>query len=224
MNREIFDAVNNAIKSTQKYDLVMGSLSKVPGRGYFTEDWLPGTVALDKESARRWRAIRYNMALQAIEVRDSSADRGVRVLPINEVASFTLGPANRPSSRLFQAHNYINSYTSGDRSFFEALTPGGEVQLFILHRIVKKPAARATSATQMLATEQLYMRETSLYLLRPGQKTLSEFMPNRKSVLKLFASRTQEMQEFISSKGLRYESLQDVLTMTQHYNKLVASA
>ncbi|WP_426059436.1 hypothetical protein [Hymenobacter sp. B1770] len=219
MNKELFDNIASVIRNSPKYNGIMGSLKNVPGRGYFTPDWLPGTMVWKNGVARKTSGLRFNLALQTIEVRDSSADNGIKVLPASELTRFSLGPEAQPNSHFFEVHTYQNSSESGTRSIFEALNTGGEVRFFLMHMIgvVGPPPTKSTAELQKKPT---YVKETHLYVLRAGQSKLSEFQLGRKSTLKLFGDRSKEMEAYASSKNLSYENVPDLVWLADYYNKL----
>lgn len=215
LGKDILDAANRSLRDSHEYTRIMGSLKNVPGGGFYTPDWLPGTVVLANGRQRAYKALRYNLVLRALEVRDSA------LLPTADVASFRLAVL-RAGYRAFETHYYQNSQESGARDFFEVLNPSGALRFFVLHQIGRSvvPAAKNTSELNFTA----YSKETHFFVLRPGQQKLSEFVPNRKRVLKLFGDRAPEMENYAESNHLAFDSPQDVVNLTDHYNRLTAKA
>jgi len=220
IRKDVFDAATKAMRETHEYAKLMGTLKNVPGQGYFTPEWLAGSmVAKAGNAPAAVQAIRYNLAGQVVEVR-GLAD-SVQVLAPNQVARFTLGPPNRPSSHFFESHSYRNSQQSGGRDFFEALNPGGELQFFLLHSIGVRPGAAHSSTGEYRA--DAYFKQTQLYLQRPGQTSLTEFIVSPKRVVQLFGPRAAEVQAYAASKSWSVDNPQHVVWMADYYNQLVSA-
>ena len=224
VSRDILDAAATNMRNSPKYTKIMGSLKAVAGQGYFTTDWLPGAVASTTGKQKPYKALRYNLVLHALEVRDTSSVTGTAttLLPTADVAGFTLG-TTRTGTHSFEAHYYQSSTESGNQDFFENLNAGGPVQFFLHHSIAQKPTPGAKSVSEVAAAAA-YTREARLYVLRPKQKNLTEFTMGRKPVLKLFGDRAAEVEQYATSKGWSYENLEHVVWMADYYNKLAAPA
>jgi hypothetical protein len=212
LSADVLAAANRSIKDSRDYNNIMGSLRSVPGQGYFTTDWLPGTVELVNGTKRSYPGLRYNLVLRTVQVRDSAA------LLASGIAGFQL--RTRTNTHAFETHDYQNSLESGNRDFFEALNPNGALQFFLLHQIAQKAAPAAKNTGEL--GRATYMRETRLYVRRLGQQRLAEFVPGRKQVLKLFGNQAAAVEAYATSKNLAYDNAQDVVWMADFYNKLVS--
>ena len=221
IRKDVFDAATKAMRETHDYAKLMGSLKNVPGQGYFTPEWTTGSVILKSGTSRVIRAIRYNLAGQVIEVRTSAEDDSVQLFSPVQLSRFSLGPPKQPSSHFFEVHPYQNSLQSGGRDFFEALNPGGELQFFLLHKIGIQPGAAQSSTGEYRA--DAFIKETHLYLQRPGESKLAEFMVSAKNVVKLFSTHALEVQAYVATKGWSYTNPQHIVWMTDYYNQLVAA-
>lgn len=221
IRKDVYDAATKAMRETHDYAKLMGSLKNVPGQGYFNPDWTTGSVVLKAGATPVARAIRYNLAGQVIEVRASAEDDSVQLLSPVQLSRFTLGPPKQPSSHFFEVHTYQNSLQSGGRDFFEVLNSEGELQFFLLHKIGIQPGAAQSSTGEYRA--DAFTKETHLYLQRPGQPKLVEFMVSPKNVVKLFSGRAPEVQAYAATKSWSYTNPQHVVWMTDYYNQLVTA-
>ncbi len=223
IRKDVFDAMTKSMQQSSEYAKLMGSLKNVPGQGYFTPEWLPGSVVKKAGAPETAAALRYNLAGQVVELRSGAADGDVQVLSPGELTRFTLGPATQLNSHYFEAHAYQNSQQSGGVDFFEALNTGIQLRFFLLHKLGVRPGASTSISSTGELRPDAFVKETRLFVQRPGQTRLQEFELTPKAVVKLFGSRAREVQEYAATKKWSYSNLQDVIWMTDYYNQLATA-
>lgn len=201
-----------------EYRRIVDQAKLTPEQAYYTPDWKVGTLLLTNEQALAVPALRFNMAMRLVEVQDPSAEGGVRVVPAASVRGFILGNAGQ-NGQVFEVQSYRSASYSG-KNFFESLTQGGPVRLFLLHEVVERPAAR-NEALGVETRAAQYLRSAQPYVLRAGQERAEPLNLSKKAVLRLFNEKAPQMEAYASQNNLSYEQLPHVAKMITHYQTLL---
>ncbi|MGY3090775.1 hypothetical protein ACVWYF_003836 [Hymenobacter sp. UYAg731] len=220
IRKDVFDAMTKSMRDSRDYTKLMGSFKNVAGNGYFVPQWLPGTLLMAAGSPGvPSPAIRYNLAGQVLEIQTDTDD--IKAFSPRDISGFSI-KTDAITTHQFEVRTYQNSYENAGRAFFEVLNPGGALQFFLLHQLGVKPGNPALTSTGETRADN-YVKETHFYVLRPGESKLTEFLITPKKVVKLFGSHAVEVQQFAAAKHLDYSVADDIVTMTDYYNKLVTA-
>ncbi|GAA3943524.1 hypothetical protein [Hymenobacter algoricola] len=210
-------ALSTGYYSAYEYDRVVAKVALTPEQAYFTPDWLPGTLWLPGGEKAPVAALRYNLALRLVEVRDPTIPAGVRIVPVGSLRGFTLGAEGKAGSRSFEARSVDRSANS--RNFFEVLNAGA-LQLLLLHTLDEK-AANWIAAYNLETRPASIGRVTRLFVARPGQQLVEELPLKRKAAEKLFGDKATQVAAYAAGKNLSYEQVPDLVWMVDYYNSLL---
>ncbi|SHI37087.1 hypothetical protein SAMN02745146_0675 [Hymenobacter daecheongensis DSM 21074] len=202
--------------SAYEYDRVVAKAALTPEQAYFTPEWQPGTLWTAGGEKGGVAALRYNMALRLVEVRDPATPAGVRIVPVGGLRGFTLGPEGKPGSRTFEAR--LVTRAANSRNFFEVLTEG-PLQLLLQHGIDEKEATWI-AAYNLETRPASVSRVTRLFVAKPGLSTVEELPLKRKAVEKLFVPYASEVASYATGKKLSYEQVPDLVWLVNYYNTL----
>lgn len=174
-----------------------------------------GAVVLLSKKRVRVPAMRYNVALQLLEVRDST---GSHVWPPGSLDSFYLGRDS--NERHFRSYRVRNGSTK--LSFVEVLTVDDDCPLVLavqhtyLHEdAVLDPVLRTETRKARTEIGQTVLTGSGLTPKEP----LKPLSLNERSVLRLFGTRSAQVQAFATKENLSYTDLAQVLRMVEYYNQ-----
>ncbi|MBH8568260.1 hypothetical protein KB206_05160 [Microvirga sp. STS02] len=177
---------------------------------------LPGTLVLLDKRRVRVPAMKYNVALRLLEVRDST---GSHVWPPGSLDGFYLGKGS--DMRHFRSKLVRNGSTKLD--FVEVLTQSDNSPLVLAVQHIYRhldaqldPILRTETKAESTEIGQTVLAGTDLVPKEP----LRAISLNRKSVSELFGSRAPEITAWASNQGLSYTDLGQVLRMVEYYNQL----
>lgn len=176
----------------------------------------PGAlVLLDKRSVRI-PAMKYNVALHLLEVRDST---GSHVWPPGSLDGFYLGKG--ADARHFRSLPVRNGSTRLD--FVEVLTnpDNSPVVLGVQHNYLHEDA----QLDPILRTETKAARTEIGQVVVAGigplpKEPLHVVSLNQRSVSKLFGTRAPEVEAWAQKQHLGYTDLGQVLRMVEYYNQI----
>ncbi|MDO7850353.1 hypothetical protein [Hymenobacter convexus] len=175
----------------------------------------PGVLVLPNKRRVRVPAMKYNVALHLLEVRDST---GSHVWPPGSLDGFYLGRG--ADTRHFRTFMVRNGGT--ERNFVEMLTADDNAFLIlaVLHHYVHDDAVM----DPVLHTETRPARTEIGQVVLAGsaatpQDPLRPVALNRKEVSRLFGTRAAQVEAYAAKEGLRYTDLAQVLRMVEYYNQ-----
>jgi hypothetical protein len=184
---------------------------------YLVSIYQPGALVMLDKKRVRVPALRYNVALRVLEVRDST---GSHIWPPGSIDGFYMGKG--ADARHFRTYKVRDGSTITD--FVEVLTTADnspmvlavqnnyvheEAQLHpVLHTEVK-PAR--TEIGQVVVAGPNNPKEP----LRPIQLT-------PRGVLRLFGNHAAPVEAFVAKEHLNYNDLGQVLRMVEYYNQGMA--
>lgn len=206
--------------SAYEYERTVAKAALTPEQAYFTPDWLAGTVWLANGEQRAVAALRYNIALRLVEMRDVNVPGGVVVAPVGSLRGFTLGTSGPAGTHTFEARS--ENRVANSRNFFEVLTPG-PLQLLLLHSIDNKDA-NWIAAYNLETRPASVGRITQLFVAKPGQTNVDELPLKRKSVEKLFGPQAAKVATYATEKKLSYEQVPDLVWLVEYYNELLKAS
>jgi hypothetical protein len=177
----------------------------------------PGTLVLLDKRRLRIPAMKYNVALHLLEVRDST---GSHVWPPGSLDGFYLGRG--ADARHFRSLSVRVGSTKTD--FVEVLTPNDNSPLILglQHRYLHEDA----QTDPVLRTETKAARTEigQVIVAGPSQASqskepLRELSLNEKSVTKLFVPFAADVQAYAAKQHLGYTTLPDVLHLVEYFNR-----
>ena len=175
----------------------------------------PGEVVLPGKRRYRVPAMKYNVALHLLEVRDST---GSHVWPPGSLDGFYLG--NGTGIRHFRSFPVRNGSTKTD--FVEVLTVDEmpPLVLAVQHYYVHENA----QLDPILRTETRKARTEigQTVVAGPGalpKEPLRVVDLNQRGVLRLFGTRAPEVAAYAAKEHLAYTDLAQVLRMVEYYNQ-----
>ena len=176
----------------------------------------PGTLVLLDKRRVRVPALKYNVALRLLEVRDST---GSHVWPPGSLDGFYLGRGSE--ARHFRSKMVRNGSTKLD--FAEVLTQSDNSPLVlalqhsyrhedaqldpILHTEIR-PARTEIGQTVLAGTDLV------------AKEPLRAVLLTQKNVTQLFGSRAAEVAAWAAKQSLSYTDLGQVLRMVEYYNQI----
>lgn len=176
----------------------------------------PGTLVLADMRRVRIPAMKYNVALHLLEVRDST---GSHVWPPGSLNGFYLGQGSE--ARHFRSLPVRNGSTKTD--FVEVLTnpDNSPIVLGVQHQYVHEDA----QLDPILRTETKAARTEIGQVVVAGigplpNEPLRVVSLNQRSVSKLFGTRAPEVEAWALQQHLGYTDLGQVLRMVEYYNRL----
>ncbi|MDO7845122.1 hypothetical protein Q5H92_02050 [Hymenobacter sp. M29] len=175
----------------------------------------PGVLVLPNKRRVRVPAMRYNVALHLLEVRDST---GSHVWPPGSLDGFFMGRgANERHFRTFMVRN-----SGTERNFVEVLTADDDAFLIlaVLHHYVHDDAVM----DPILHTETRPARTEIGQVVLAGsaampQQPLRPVALNRKEISRLFGTRAAQVEAYAAKEHLAYTDLAQVLRMVEYYNQ-----
>ncbi|MFD2721024.1 hypothetical protein ACFST9_20055 [Hymenobacter monticola] len=174
----------------------------------------PGVLVLPNKRRVRVPAMKYNVALRLLEVRDST---GSHVWPPGSLDGFYMGKG--ADTRHFRTFLVRNSGT--ERNFVEVLTADDNafLVLAVLHHYVHDDAV----LDPVLRTEVRPARTEIGQVVVAGpsvtpQEPLRAISLNRKEVTRLFGTRAPQVEAYAAKEHLSYTDLAQVLRMVEYYN------
>ncbi|MBF9223832.1 hypothetical protein [Hymenobacter ruricola] len=175
----------------------------------------PGALVLGNKRRVRVPALRYNVALHLLEVRDST---GSHVWPPGSLDGFYMGQGN--DTRHFRSFVVRNSSTKLD--FVEVLTRDDDAFLIlaVLHHYVHEDA----QLDPILRTETRPARTEIGQVVVAGsgakpQEPLRAVALNKREVSRLFGTRAAQVDAYAAKEHLSYTDLAQVLRMVEYYNQ-----
>ncbi|MGY3090774.1 hypothetical protein ACVWYF_003835 [Hymenobacter sp. UYAg731] len=177
---------------------------------------LPGTLVLLDKRRVRVPALKYNVALHLLEVRDST---GSHVWPPGSLDGFYLNLGSE--ARHFRSRLVRNGSTRLD--FVEVLTQADDsplvlaVQHSYFHEDAQlDPVLHTETRPERAEIGQTVLAGTGLLAKEP----LRAVSLSQKSVSPLFGSRAPEVAAWAAKQGLSYTDLGQVLRMVEYYNQI----
>lgn len=176
----------------------------------------PGTLVLLDKRRVRIPAMKYNVALHLLEVRDST---GSHVWPPGSLDGFYLGQG--ADARHFRSLPVRNGSTKTD--FVEVLTnpDNTPIVLGVQHQYIHDDA----QIDPILRTETKAARTEIGQVVVAGtgplpSEPLRVVSLNQRSVGKLFGTRAREVDEWALRQHLGYADLGQVLRIVEYYNQI----
>lgn len=185
----------------------------------------PGSLVLLNKKSLKIPALKYNVALQLLEVEDST---GSHVWPPGSLDGFYLGRG--PTARHFRTATVRDGSTRTD--FVEVLTvdDNSPIVVALLHHYLHEdaqvdPILRTPTKAARTEIGQIIMAGPGLKLTDAKNKEpLRPLDLNERSVLKLFGSQANAVAAYAAKEHLNYNDLTQVLRMAEYYNqKLVGT-
>jgi hypothetical protein len=175
----------------------------------------PGVLVLPNKRRVRVPAMKYNVALHLLEVRDST---GSHVWPPGSLDGFYLGKG--ADARHFRSLLVRNGGT--ERNFVEVLTADDNafLMLAVLHHYVHDDAV----LDPVLHSEVRPARTEIGQVVLAGpsvtpQEPLRPISLNRREVSRLFGTRAAQVDAYAAQEHLSYTDLAQVLRMVEYYNQ-----
>lgn len=175
----------------------------------------PGTLVLANKRRVRVPAMKYNVALRLLEVRDST---GSHVWPPGSLDGFYLGKGSE--ARHFRTYDVRDG--SVKRNFVEVLTVDDDCPLVlgVMHHYVHDDA----QLDPVLQTETKAARTEigQVVVAGPGRaphEPLRAIMLNQRYVSKLFGPQAAAVEAFAAKEHLVYTDLAQVMRMVEYYNQ-----
>ena len=176
----------------------------------------PGALVLLDQRRVRVPALKYNVALRLVEVRDST---GSHVWPPGSLDGFYLGQGSE--ARHFRSKLVRNGSTRLD--FVEVLTQSdtSPLALAVQHSYRHEearldPILRTETQPERTEIGQTVLAGTDLMAKEP----LRAVSLTEKSVSPLFGSRAPEVAAWAAKQHLSYTDLGQVLHMVEYYNQI----
>lgn len=176
----------------------------------------PGTLVLPNQRRVRVPALKYNVALHLLEVRDST---GSHVWPPGSLDGFYLGRGSE--ARHFRSRVVRNGSTRLD--FVEALTQSDNSPLVLAlqHRYRHEdaqldPILHTETRPERTEIGQTVLAGTDLTPKEP----LRAVSLTQKSISPLFGTRAPQVTAWAASQHLGYTDLGQVLRMVEYYNQI----
>lgn len=179
----------------------------------------PGTLVLADKRRVRVPAMKFNVALRLLEVRDST---GSHVWPPGSLDGFYLGKG--PDARHFRS--LLARVGSTRLEFIEVLTPTDDSPLVLglKHQYLHEDA----QVDPVLRTETKAARTEigQIIVVGPGgnpKEPLRELTLNQRNVVRLFGSNAAMVEAYAAKEHLGYTNLPDVLHLVEYYNRHFAT-
>ncbi|WP_400193075.1 hypothetical protein [Hymenobacter sp. B81] len=183
---------------------------------YLHPDWQPGRLFT---AAGQWQpatALRYNVSLRILEMRDSTG--AARLLPVGSLRGFALGQG--AAAREFRTRRCRLNGRGLVREFVEVLSvPEQALLLGVVHEVVDEPAVVNAALNVTTRPARRYVAQT--LVAGPGRQPEQLLLPltlEQRSVLRLFGARAPELAAYAQAQQLRYDRLPDVLRLVERYN------
>ena len=202
--------------SAYEYRRIIDRAALTPEQAYFDPAWQAGTLLTADGRKVPVPALRYNMALRLVEVRDAEAASGLSILPPGSIQGFVLGPEGKPGSHTFVAR--AEAHAANVRLFLELLNVG-PLQLLLLHKVDEHDSN--WSAVNNVETRTSSVgRSALLFVGAADRPTVTTLLPKRKSVEKLFGPQAPQVAEYAARQNLSYEQVPDLVWMVDYFNQL----
>ena len=176
----------------------------------------PGTLVLLDKRRVRVPALKYNVALRLLEVRDST---GSHVWPPGSLDGFYLGQGSE--ARHFRSRLVRNGSTR--LNFVEVLTQSDNspLALAVLHSYRHQdarldPILRTEIQPERNEIGQTVLAGTDLVAKEP----LRALPLSQKNVSQFFGTRAPEVEAWAARQHLSYTDLGQVLRMVEYYNQI----
>ena len=175
----------------------------------------PGTLVLASKRRVRVPALRYNVALNLLEVQDST---GSHLWPPGSLDGFYLGRGT--DARHFRSY----AVRDGGRllTFVEMLTAdAAPLQLGVQHTYHHTDLELHPVLRTEVKKEQAEIKQT--VVTGPGNGSTEPLRPitlGERAVLRLFSSQAPRVAEYAAREYLSYTDLAQVLRMVEYYNSL----
>jgi hypothetical protein len=176
----------------------------------------PGTLVLLDKRRVRVPALKYNVALRLLEVRDST---GSHVWPPGSLDGFYLGRGSE--ARHFRSKMVRNGSTKLD--FAEVLTQSDNSPLVLAlqhsyrHEDAQlDPILHTEIRPERTEIGQTVLAGTDLVAKEP----LRAVLLTQRNVTQLFGSRASEVAAWATKQSLSYTDLGQVLRMVEYYNQI----
>ena len=177
----------------------------------------PGALVLLSKQRVRVPAIKYNVALRLLEVRDST---GSHVWPPGSIDGFYLGQG----SLMRHFRTFVVRSGSTKTDFVEVLTAVdnaplvlGVQHLYYHADALLDPVLRTETTKVRTEINQVVVAGSGLTPKEP----LRPVALSPRNVLRLFGTRAPEMEVYAAQEHLSYTDLGQVLRLVEHYNKMV---
>lgn len=178
----------------------------------------PGALVLLDKRRVRVPALKYNVALHLLEVRDST---GSHVWPPGSLDGFYLGQGSE--ARHFRSRLVRTGSTQLD--FVEVLTLANDspVVLGLQHRYLHEDAQRDPVLHTEIRPARTEIGQT--VVAGSGKKPkepLRELMLNQRSITRLLVPFSNDVDSYAIKQHLGYTNLAQVLQMVEYYNQHLA--
>ncbi|WP_201985029.1 hypothetical protein [Hymenobacter rubidus] len=178
----------------------------------------PGTLVLLNKRRVRVPAMKYNVALRLLEVRDST---GSHVWPPGSLDGFYLGKGSE--ARHFRTYDVRDG--SVKRTFVEVLTVDDDCPLVlgVVHQYHHDDAQY--DPVLQTKTKEARTEIGQVVVAGPGKaphEPLRSIVLNQRSVVKLFGAQAAPVEAFAAKEHLSYTDLGQVMRMVEYYNQKVA--
>ena len=179
----------------------------------------PGTLVLADKRRVRIPAMKYNVALHLLEVRDST---GSHVWPPGSLDGFYLGRG--ADTRHFRS--LLVRVGSTQMDFVEVLTPAenSPIVLGLKHKYIHEdaqldPILRTVSKPARTEIGQIVVAGPG----KNPKEPLRELILNQRNVERLFGAGAAPVAAYAAKEHLAYDNLPQVLHLVEYFNRHVAT-
>jgi len=189
--------------STAKYVRVTS------GTPYFSETWMPGRAVLS--GGKNCDSLRLRVDLLSNEVQYIGKG-GSELIASTPLRSITLIDSVKGKENFF-VHSEYMSPAPPETGWYQLLTAGNATLYKRINKKITETKAYGSSVTEqnILTTEQYYVLTNGVYTKVKKMKELPE----------LFANKSADLSNYISSRKLSGKSEQDYVDVVTQYNTLL---
>lgn len=185
---------------------------------YLVSIYQPGTLVMLDKRRVRVPALRYNVALHLLEVRDST---GSHVWPPGSIDGFYMGKGS--DARHFRTYKVRNGSTLTD--FVEVLTIADDspIVLAVQNSYIHEEAqVHPILHTEIKPARTEIGQEVVAGPTATPREPLKVLQLSQRGVLRLFGTRAAPVEAYVAKEHLSYTDLGQVLRMVEYYNQVVA--
>lgn len=199
--------VENIYFNSTTFTTIDLTSKKLVGTSYIKDKFLPGKISNQKMVY----SMRYNAYLDKMEV---ELDNKAYYLPLSSNYSIAFESLNK----IYQVLDYKEKELTS-KGFFVVEYLGNEISLFLKEKIKLYEEVPAKLGFTPYEPPKLGRLNDKLYV---GYKnnTAIELPNNKKDILKLFSTKSNEIESYAKKNNLGFKSKEDLIQIFRYYNTL----
>jgi len=184
------------------------------GSVYFNENWRMGKITLNSGEVIETYPIKYDLKTQRLEIKN---DIDIKILDIELVKKLEW------LNEFSQKEIYVNCSEFKDlltekeaQGFYEVIAKG-KITLLKKTNLILQPS-NYNEALNVGCKEDTYIKEDKYYV--KSDNKIEKINPKRKSVLKLFVDKAEQVDLFAKENNLEFKDENQLGKIFEYYNSL----